>query len=73
MKRYSIFPAGDRFRLHTPEHEVIECATFHQAVRLADTLRRATHRWWWSEWFTYKPMLGRSRWVRNAIVTPKCN
>lgn len=70
MKQYSIFPKGVEFHVHTPDHEVISVSSFRQAVSLANMLRESANLWWWTEWFTYKPLGGRARWVRHAIVRP---
>ena len=73
MKQYAIFKTDEKFNLHTPEHEIHECQTFHHAAVLADQLRRLSKLRWWTDWTTYRPLCGRARWVRNAIVIPVVN
>lgn len=73
MKVFSIFPSGDKFRLHTPDHEVVECESYHAAATVANSWRVAARLMWWTDWHTVKPLGGRVRWQRNAIVTPSHN
>ncbi|MDP2325578.1 MAG: hypothetical protein Q8N51_16335 [Gammaproteobacteria bacterium] len=70
MKVFSIFPAGEKFRLHRPDHQVVECVSFHEAATVAREYVKRMHLMWWTDWTTVKPIGGRVRYQRNAIVTP---
>lgn len=73
MKVFSIFRAGEKFNLHTPDHDIIECNSYAHAVRVASVLVQMMRLMWWNEWTTVRPLYGRARYQRNAIVLPSPN
>lgn len=73
MKQFSIYHYGESWNLHTPDHQVIACTSFHHAAVCATEILRASRLMWWTDWTTYRPLGGRVRYQRNAIVTPSSN
>lgn len=73
MKQFAIYPRGDHFNLHTPDAEIVRCDTYHQAAVIANTYVKEMNLRWWTDWTVLKPIGGRLRYVRNAIVLPHRN